>query len=141
MTTPTQFRYIGKPHRVREDRRFVAGHGKYVADVKLEGTLHVALVPSQHPAARIVSIETQAALAARGVHYVLTGAELSQAVDPMMNGLDTPKVRRFSLAVGRTRYMNEWVAAVVADTRAVAEDAAEKIEVEYEPLPFVIGAE
>lgn len=141
MTHPTTFRYIGKPRRVREDRRFVAGHGKYVADVKLDGTLHVALVPSQHPAAKIVSIDAKAALSMPGVHYVLTGVELSKAVEPMMNGLNTPKVRRYSLAVGQTRYMNEWVAAVVADSRALAEDAAETVEVEYEPLPFVIGNE
>ena len=141
MTTPTTFRYIGKPRRVREDRRFVAGKGTYVADVKLDGTLHVAMVPSQHPAAKILSIDATAAHATPGVHYVLTGAELAAAVDPMMNGLNTPKVVRYSLAVGQTRYMGEWVAAVVADTRALAEDAAEKIEVDYEPLPFVMDAE
>src|SRR5262245_26517307 len=141
MTAPTNFRYVGRPRRVREDRRFVAGKGTYVADVKLDDTLHVALVPSLHPAARILSIDAAAALAAPGVHYVLTGEELSKAVEPLMNGLNTPKVRRFPLAVGQTRYMNEWVAAVVADTRALAEDAAEKVEVEYEPLPFVIDAE
>ncbi len=141
MTTPTTFRYIGKPRRVREDRRFVAGKGTYVADVKLDGTLHVALVPSQHPAAKILKIDAGAALAMPGVHYVLTGDELSKAVEPMMNGLNTPKVQRYSLAVGQTRYMNEWVAAVVADTRALAEDAAELVEVDYEPLPFVIDNE
>ena len=54
-----------------------------------------------------------------------------------MNGLDTPKVRRYPLAVGQTRYAGEWVVAVVADSRALAEDAAEKVRVSYEPLPFV----
>jgi 2-furoyl-CoA dehydrogenase large subunit len=141
MSTPTNFRYIGKPRRVREDRRFVVGQGKYVADVKVPGALHVALVPSQHPAAKILSIDGSAALAMPGVHYVLTGDELAKAVEPMMNGLDTPKVRRYSLAVGQARYMGEWVAAVVADTRALAEDAAETVEVDYEPLDFVIDAE
>ncbi len=141
MTAPTQFRYIGKPRRVREDRRFVAGKGQFVADVKLDGTLHVALAPSQHPAAKIHAIDASAALAMPGVHYVLTGDELAKGVEPMMNGLNTPNVRRYALAVGRTRYMNEWVAAVVADTRALAEDAAELVEVEYEPVPFVIGNE
>ena len=58
-----------------------------------------------------------------------------------MNGLDTPKVRRHPLAVGQTRYAGEWVAAVVAETRALAEDAAEKVRVSYEPLPFVLSAE
>ncbi len=62
-------------------------------------------------------------LALPGVHYVLTGDELAAATDPLMNGLDTPKVRRYPLAVEQARYVGEWVAAVVAETRALAEDA------------------
>ena len=112
------FRFVSTSRRVREDRRFVVGRGNYVADIKRAGTLDVAIVPSAHPAARIVSIDAAAALALPGVHYVLTGAELAAAVDPMLNGLDTPRVRRYSLAVGQARYSGEWVAAVVADTRA-----------------------
>src|ERR1700704_5386011 len=131
---PTTFRFISTNRRVREDRRFVA-------DVAAEGMLHVAVLPSQHPAARIVSIDASAALAMPGVHYVLTGDELAAATDPLMNGLDTPLVRRHPLAVGQVRYAGEWVVAVVADSRALAEDAIEKIDVVYEPLPFVINAE
>src|SRR6202047_4804882 len=138
---PFSFRFVSTNRRVREDRRFVAGHGHFVADVALEGMLHVAVLPSQHPAARIVSIEASAALAMPGVHYVLAGDELAAATDPLMNGLDTPKVRRYPLAVGRTRYAGEWVVAVVADSRALAEDATEKVRVTYEPLPFVMNAE
>src|ERR1700716_2930088 len=138
---PLGFRFVSTNRRVREDRRFVAGHGHFVADVALEGMLHVAILPSQHPAARIASIDASAALAMAGVHYVLTGDELAAATDPLMNGLDTPLVKRHPLAVGQTRYAGEWVAAVVADTRALAEDAAEKVHVSYEPLPFVINAE
>src|SRR3954466_11465059 len=103
--------------------------------------LHVSLVPSPHPAAKICAIDTTEALAVPGVHYVLTGEELSGAVDPLTNGLDTPHVLRFPLAVGQTRYAGEWVAAVVAETRALAEDAAELVQVEYEPLPYVIDPE
>ena len=138
---PATFRFVSTNRRVREDRRFVAGQGRFVADVALEGMLHVAVLPSQHPAARIVSIDASAALAMPGVHYVLTGDELAAATDPLMNGLDTPKVRRHPLAVGQVRYAGEWVVAVVADSRALAEDAAEKVDVGYEPLPFVIDAE
>lgn len=139
--TPAPFRFVSSNRRVREDRRFVAGHGHYAADVLPEGTLHVALVPSRYPAARITAIDGTAALAMPGVHYVLTGEELSGGVEPLMNGLDTPNVRRFPLAVGQARYAGEWVAAVVADTRALAEDAAEKVKVGYEPLPFLVSAE
>ena len=135
---PAAFRFVSTNRRVREDRRFVAGQGHFVADVALEGLLHVAILPSQHPAARIVSIDASAALAMPGVHYVLTGDELAAATDPLMNGLDTPKVRRHPLAVGQTRYAGEWVVAVVAETRALAEDATEKVRVVYEPLPFVM---
>ena len=87
---PATFRFVSTNRRVREDRRFVAGHGHYVADVALEGMLHVAVLPSQHPAARILSIDASEALAMPGVHYVLTGEELAAATDPLMNGLDTP---------------------------------------------------
>ena len=138
---PAAFRFVSTNRRVREDRRFVAGQGHFVADVALEGLLHVAILPSQHPAARIVSIDASAALAMPGVHYVLSGDELAAATDPLMNGLDTPNVRRHPLAVGQTRYAGEWVVAVVAETRALAEDATEKVRVTYEPLPFVISAE
>jgi 2-furoyl-CoA dehydrogenase large subunit len=138
---PSTFRFVSTNRRVREDRRFVVGRGHYVADIALDGMLHVAILPSQYPSARIISIDSSAALAMPGVHYVLTGDELAAAVDPMMNGLDTPNVKRYSLAVGQTRYAGEWVAAVVADTRAQAEDATEKLRVDYEPLPFVMHAE
>src|SRR5450631_4764069 len=130
---PKTFRFVSIDRRVREDRRFVAGQGHYVADVALEGMLHVAILSSPHPAARIVSIDASAALAMPGVRYVLTGDELAAATDPLMNGLDTPLVRRHPLAVGRTRYAGEWVAAVVAETRALAEDAIENINVSYQP--------
>ena len=136
-----RFRFVSSDRRVREDRRFVAGHGRYIADVTMEGMLQVAIVASQHPSARILGIDGSAALAMPGVHYVLTGEELAGAVDPLMNGLDTPKVRRFPLAVGQTRYAGEWVAAVVADSRALAEDAAEKVRVSYQPLAYLTKAE
>src|ERR1700709_1410600 len=100
---PKAFRFVSTNRRVREDRRFVAGHGRFVADVVLEGMLHVAVLPSQHPAARIVAIDASAALAMPGVHYVLTGDELAAANHPVLNGLDTPEVQRHPLAVGRTR--------------------------------------
>ena len=141
MSNAPSLKFVSSPRRVREDRRFVAGQGRYVADVALEGLLHVAVLPSQHASARIVSIDAAEAMKMPGVHHVLTGVELARAVDPLMNGLDTPKVRRFPLAVGQVRYAGEWVVAVAAESRAQAEDAAEKVRVEYEPLPYVIDAE
>src|SRR3954469_7155805 len=138
---PAAFRFVSTNRRVRGDSRFVAGHGHFVADVALEGMLHVAVLPSQHPAARQLSIDASWALAMPGGHYVLTGDELAAATDPLMNGLDTPKVRRHPLAVGQARYAGEWVAAVGAESGGLAEDALELIKVDCEPLPFITDAE
>lgn len=140
-TMPSSLRYVSANRRVREDRRFVVGKGRFAADVTVAGMLHVALVASPHPAARLVGIDVNKARAMSGVHYVLAGEELAAATDPLMNGLDTPGVRRYPLAVGQARYVGEWLAAVVADSRALAEDAAECVEVSYELLPFVLDPE
>jgi 2-furoyl-CoA dehydrogenase large subunit len=141
--TPTgrRFRYVGRKRRTKEDKRFVLGRGRFVADVKLPGMLHAVPVASPHPAARIRGIDARAALALPGVHAVVTGAEIERDTDPLAQGLDVPNIRAYPLAVGRARYAGEWVAVVVADSRYVAEDAAELIEVDYEPLPYVVDPE
>ena len=77
-------RYVSTDRRVREDRRFVVGKGRYVADIVLANTKHVALVTCPYPAAAIKSIDKSAALAMPGVHYVLDGEELAQATLPLM---------------------------------------------------------
>src|SRR5450830_1259637 len=136
-----RLRYVSTDRRVREDRRFVVGKGQFVADIDLPHMRHVALVTCPYPAARIKTIDKSAALAMPGVHYVLDGHELAEATLPLMTGLDTPNVPRRPLATDVARYAGEWVAAVVADTRALAEDAAEKVRITYEKLPFVLDAE
>jgi 2-furoyl-CoA dehydrogenase large subunit len=142
MSTPTKsFRFVSTDRRVREDRRFVVGKGRFAADIGMTGTKHVALVTCPHPAARILRIDKAEALALSGVRYVLDGRELAAATSPLLAGLDTPNVPRRPLAVDVARYSGEWVAAVVADTRAIAEDAAELVHVDYEPLPFVLDGE
>jgi 2-furoyl-CoA dehydrogenase large subunit len=135
------FKYIGKKRRAKEHPRFVTGRGRYVADIASAGMKHVALVASPHASARVVSIDKEAALALPGVLYVLTGEEFRANTDSLLIGVDAPKVTRWALAGDVVRYAGEWVAAVVADSRAIAEDAAELVEVEYEPLPHVITAE
>ena len=115
---PGPFRYVGKKRRVREDRRFVAGAGRYAADLALPGMLHAVPVQSDRPCARIVRIDAEAALAMPGVRAVVTGAQLAAAIDPLMAGAHAPKVHRYPMAVGRARYVGEWVAVVVADSRA-----------------------
>jgi 2-furoyl-CoA dehydrogenase large subunit len=135
------FRFISSERRVREDRRFVVGKGRFAADLVLPGTRHVAVVGCPYPAARILAVHKAQALAVAGVHYVLDGHELAAATEPLLAGLDTPKVPRRPLAVDTARYAGEWVAAVVAERRALAEDAAELVQVDYEPLPFVLDGE
>src|SRR6202008_4078700 len=93
------FRFVSSDRRVREDRRFVVGKGRFAADIVLPGTRHVALVTCPHPAARIASIDKSAALTMQGVHYVLDGQELAAATLPLMSGLATPNVPRRPLAV------------------------------------------
>jgi 2-furoyl-CoA dehydrogenase large subunit len=141
MSGNCNFRFVAGDRRVREDRRFVVGKGHFVADVDIPGTLHVALVTCPHAAARIKAIDKRAALKMPGVRYVLDGAELAAGTEVLMAGLDTPNVPRRPLAFEVARYSGEWVAAVVAETRAQAEDAAEAVAVDYEPLPFVLDAE
>lgn len=135
------FKYIGRRRRAVEHRRFVVGQGHYAADVQLPGLLHVAIVASPYASARIVAIDTAAARALRGVHAVLTGEEMNAAVEPMLPGVDAPQVKRWPLAEGVVRYAGEWVVAVVAETRALAEDASELVQVEYAPTPHVVDVE
>jgi CO/xanthine dehydrogenase Mo-binding subunit len=135
------YRWVSKPGRIREDRRFVTGHGRYVADISVPGMLHLGLVTSPHPHALITGVDATGALARRGVVAVLTGAELAKESEPLRQYLDLPGVHWRPLAVHETRYAGEWVAAVVATSRAVAEDGAELVSVDYEPMPAVLDPE
>ena len=120
------FRYIGKHRRAVEHKRFVVGQGHFAADVQLPGLLHVALIASPYASAKILSIDASAALAMPGVHAVVTGEELCAAIEPILPGVDAPQVTRYPLARGVTRYSGEWVAAGVADSRALPESAPER---------------
>jgi 2-furoyl-CoA dehydrogenase large subunit len=135
------FKYIGTRRRAKESPRFVTGQGRFVADIHLPGMKHVAIVASPHPSAKIVSINDQAARAAPGVQYVLDGREFCAATESLPTGVDAPKLTRYALAKDVVRYVGEWVVAVVADSRAEAEDAADLVEVEYDVTPHVIEAE
>ena len=142
MTNPDpKFKYIGKHRRAVEHRRFVVGEGNFAADIHLRGMLHVAIVACPYAHAKIQSIDATAALSMPGVHTVVTGKDLLADTDPIMLGVEVPLLKRYPLAVDVARYAGEWVAAVVADTRALAEDAVELIEVEYEVLDHVVDPE
>jgi aerobic carbon-monoxide dehydrogenase large subunit len=137
MTTPTATVGFGRTLR-KEDARFVRGKGTYVDDVALPGMLHGAMLRSPYAHARIVSIDTSAALAHPKVKAVITGetlAGLNLAWMPTLS-YDTQAV----LATDKVRFQGQEVAFVVAEDHYSARDAVELIDVEYEPLPAVIDA-
>ena len=127
-----------------EDARFLQGRGRYVADLARPGILHVAFVRSPHAHARIRRIDVTRARAHAGVIACVTGEELARTVPPVraesrMRGYlatDYP-----ALAHGKVRFAGEAVAAVVAESRYLAEDAAEEVDVDWEPLDVVRDAE
>jgi len=132
----TELRPMGKPVRRKEDPRFIRGKGRYVDDIVLPGMLYMALVRSPYAHARIKRIDTSAAKEAPGVKLVITGEDLAAmnlAWMPTMAG-----DQQMVLATGKVLFQYQEVAAVVAETREQAEDAAQLIEVEYEPLPVVV---
>jgi CO/xanthine dehydrogenase Mo-binding subunit len=138
---PSRTRLVSSRFPPGENLRFVAGHGRYLADLELPGQLHLAVLSSPHAHARIMKIDASKALAMPGVMRVLTGAELAERLNPIPQNLDIPRVRWFPLAVDKVRFLGEWVAAVVATSRYLAEDAVAAIDVEYERLPAVVEAE
>jgi CO/xanthine dehydrogenase Mo-binding subunit len=134
--------YVGLSVRRKEDHRLLRGAARFVADVHLPGTLHAAVVRSPHAHARLLRVDTSAARAMDSVWAVLTAADLPGFVraipirqlpmDSMLPFLQAP------LATDRVRYAGEPVAVVVASDRYAAEDALERVRVEYEPLPAVV---
>ena len=133
---------IGASVRRVEDPPLLTGKGCYVDDVKLPGMLHVAFLRSAHPKARILSIDTGEAEAMPGVAQVLTGDHVEGVairVPMAVKGMAVP--RHPVLAQGAVHAVGTPVAAVVAESRAEAEDAAAAVWVEYEPQPVVTDAE
>src|SRR5918912_2850251 len=127
--------WLGRSVKRREDDRFLQGKGNYVDDINLPGMLHMSILRSPVPHARINSIDASAAEAVPGVVAVVTGALLAQhnlAWMPTLSG-DTQAV----LATDKVRMQGQEVACVVADTAYVAHDALELIDVDYDLLPVV----
>ncbi len=135
------FQYVSRKLRPREDYRFLTGKGRFAGDLVLPKMVHVALVGSTHAHARLLSVDVSRALAHPGVVAAVTGEDLRRDTNPIPNYLETPTIREYPLAVDKVRYVGEWVAAIIATDRYVAEDAAELVDVEYDPLPAVIDAE
>ena len=139
--------YIGAPITRKEDFRFLTGRATYTDDVKAQHALHAAIVRSPHAHARVLSIDASAASKLPGVVAVYSHEDVAEALEdikpiPMrmapLPGLD--RFLQFPLAQDRVRYVGEPVAVVIAESRYLAEDAMDLVEVEYEPLPAVTDA-
>ncbi len=136
---------IGEAVRRVEDRRFITGQGKYTDDIKLPGMVYAYIIRSPHAHARIKRIDVSAAKAMPGVVDVITGEDVKD-----VNGLpcgwqvnfrngDTMKEPKHPLLVlDKVRHVGDNVAMVIAETRELAKDAAEKVEIEYEVLDAVV---
>src|SRR6266705_1501650 len=134
---------VGQPVRRVEDQRFLIGQGRYVDDIVLPGMLHACNVLSPHAHAKIKKIDVSKAKAAPGVLLVLTGADVVAAKigaitsQLMPEDFGAPKGHR----VFQPLHVGDRVAFVVAETLTQARDAAELVEVDYEPLPALVNIE
>jgi carbon-monoxide dehydrogenase large subunit len=139
-------RLFGATVKRREDPRLITGKGMYTDDFKLPGMLHMVILRSPYAHARITSLDVSKAKQLPGVHAVLTGKDLAGKVNPIptawlipASDLKTPPYP--ALATDHVRYTGDAVAAVVAETPAIARDARDLIDVNYEPLPVVTETE
>ena len=143
-------KYFGAAVLRKEDPRYLRGEGRFVDDILLPGMLHAAFVRSPHAHARITRIATDAARRVPGVAYVFTFADLERWMKPMpLFGAVPPGlaarvdvtmkvVAQLAMCREEVRHVGEIVAMVLAETRALADDAAELVEVDYEPLPALV---
>jgi len=137
-------KYVGQKVKRTEDPRLIQGLGHYVDDIKLADTLHVAFLRSPHAHAKLTSINATAAQSAPGVVAVYTGADVAGKIGyiPCAAAAPDTKVPKVSvLAQSKVIYVGQPVAAVVATDKYKARDAAELIEVDYDPLDVVTDIE
>jgi 2-furoyl-CoA dehydrogenase large subunit len=133
--------WVGRSLPRLEDEALLRGEGRFIDDLDpVRGARHAAVLRSPIAHGRIVRLDTAAALEAPGVVGVLTGADVAELSRPFPAGIDSP-VPHYAAAPETVRYAGEPVAVVVARDRYLAEDAAELIEIEYEPLAPVLDAE
>ena len=137
--------YIGRGVPRRELRRLMHGRGRYVADIKLPRMVHLAFVRSPHAHAKIVTIDVRSARVAPGVVRVFTGTELASASTPLV-GIARHRQGHKSapqtpMAVSTAVWQGQPVVAVLAASRAEAEDAAELVSIEWQELPALVDGE
>src|SRR3984893_16348222 len=154
MNDPNKTSFVGRSMPRREDQRLLTGRGQYIADLDLPHMLHAAFVRSPHAHARIKAIDISRAATAPGVAFVLTGPELVRELPPVSDTqLALPSKwtalvqhkfinpQQPLLAHDKVRHVGEAVAVIVAENRYAAEDAAQLVELDLEPLPPVLDPE
>jgi 2-furoyl-CoA dehydrogenase large subunit len=135
-------KWVGQALERREDRKLLTTGGHFIDDLTLPGIAHAAYVRSPHAHAKIRRIDLRRALDHPGVYAVITGEDVAQLTRPQRGRVplpNSPKV--YALAYQQVRYVGEPVVGIAAVDRATAEDAADLIEVEYDPLPAVVDPE
>ena len=142
----TGLKVIGTAVKRKEDASLLRGRGTYVDNLTLPGTAYMVLVRSPYPRARIKAVDLDAARTAEGVVAAYSGADLAEewagglpCAWPVTEDIKMPP--HFPLATDEARYQGDPVAVVVAENRALAKDAAELVEVDYEPLSSVADVE
>jgi aerobic carbon-monoxide dehydrogenase large subunit len=151
MNAPAKNAYIGRSMPRREDRRLLTGRGQFIADFELPHMLHAVFVRSPLAHATIKAVDLSRAKAAPGVAYVLGGPELAQLLPPvpdtqlvLPSKWTTQVQHKFInpqqplLAHDKVRHVGEAVAVIVANSRHAAEDAAQLVELDLDPLPAVL---
>ncbi len=133
--------HLGRASARVEDRALLTGHGRFGDDLGVRAdTLHAAILRSPHAHARLLRVQAAGAEAMPGVRAVLVGADVARWSKPFIVGVKQP-MEMWALAMDRVRYVGEPVAVVVAESRYLAEDALDLIEVDYEPLPATVDIE
>src|SRR5580700_483539 len=135
--------WVGQALPRKEENRLLRGRGKFADDIKLREMLYLRFVRSPFAHAKIVSVDISAAEALAGVVGTLTGSEIAAQTQPFIEIAPDPggKIKDYPLAVCKVRYQGEPVAAVVAESASLADDAAELVQVEYDALDPVVDAE
>ena len=146
--TTTVGRYIGQSVKRREDPRLLTGHGRYVDDDQKPGTLHATFVRSNVARGRITKLDVTEALQVPGVEAIYTGDDLNPTIVQYWASMMGPRIEMGGesvyppvsvLAPGDVRYVGDPIAIVIATSRYIAEDAADLVDVEIDPLPPVLG--
>jgi len=135
--------WVGKGLARKEDNRLLRGRGKFIDDIRLHDMLYLKFVRSPYAHARVTSLDTAAAEALPGVICTLTGAEIANQTNPFIEIGPDPfaRIKDYPLAVSKVRYQGEPVAAVIATSPQIADDAAELVQVDYESLEVVVDGE